>query len=225
MLSGRTIRFVTAGICALAFAADPLAEARRHIDAGRLGDARALLDHLRKSRPGDPEVLLTALVVDYRLGSFAAVVSCVDRSTALGANLEARILRAAALDALGRDEEADAELERLLKTPGAAARPALHLGRGQLLLQRGLNQQALAEFEEARRLAPQWAEAMMWQGVALMKLGRTNSAVDAAEAAERAAPEMASVHSLLLKLYRLTGQEESAARQAAWLRRNAGAGQ
>ncbi|MBM3786320.1 MAG: tetratricopeptide repeat protein [Acidobacteria bacterium] len=216
---------VTAGLCALAFAADPLAEARRHIDAGRLGEARALLDELRKSRPADPDVLFTGLVVDYRQGSFAAVLAGIDGLAPLAANLEARILRAAALDALGRDEEADAELERLLKAPGAAARPALHLGHGQLLLQRGLNQQALARFEEACRLAPQWAEAMMWQGVALMKLGRTDSAVNAAEAAERGAPDLASVHSLLLKLYRLTGQEESAAKQAAWLRRNAGAGQ
>lgn len=106
--------------------------------------------------------------------------------------------------------------------PAVTGRPLLHLGYGQLLLQRGLEERALAAFDRALQLAPDHGESHRWRAITLMRLGRVKEASRSAESAEKLAPASAEVHSLLLKLYRLTGDGERAARQLQWLRDHAG---
>ena len=188
------------------------------IDAGRLSEARVALDAISRSEPKHPAILFTAAVLEYREGYFGSALKILEGEPSLAANTDVRILRAATLDALGRDTEAERELESLVSAPGATGRPLLHLGYGQLLLQRGLEERALAAFDKALQLAPDHGEANRWRAIALMRLGRNKEAVRSAESAEKLAPAAAEVHSLLLKLYRLTGDVERAAWQLRWLR-------
>ncbi len=187
------------------------------IDSGKLAEARQILAPLRKNQPKHPAVLFTAAVLEYREGYFGSALKILDEPSLAG-NIDVRILRAATLDALGRDAEAEGELEALVSVPEATGRPLLHLGYGQLLLQRGLEEKALAAFDRALELAPDRGEAHRWRAIALMRLGRSKDAVRSAESAEKSAPVSVEVHSLLLKLYRLTGDDERAARQLQWLR-------
>lgn len=189
------------------------------IDSGRLAEARRALAAL--DEPEHPAVRFTAAVLAYREGYFGSALQMLERDPSLAQNLDARILRAATLDALGRDAEAERELESLVSVPGAAERPLLHFGYGQLLLQRDANEEALARFDRAIRLARGHADARMWRAIALMRLGRIKEAVEAAESAEALSPDSEPVHSLLVKLYRLSGDGDRAARQLRWLREHA----
>lgn len=192
------------------------------IDSGRLAEARLALAPLRTNDPRNPAVLFTAAVLEYREGYFGSALRILEGEPSLAANIDVRILRAATLDALGRDAEAERELESLVSVPAATGRPLLHLGHGQLLLQRDLNDRALAAFDKSLQLAPDHGEAHRWRAIALMRLGRAKEAVRSAESAEKSAPASTEVHSLLLKLYRLTGDDERAARQLRWLREHSG---
>jgi predicted Zn-dependent protease len=199
-----------------------LQAAQALIDSGRLTEARQTLAPLWKAAPHNPAVQFTMAMLEYREGHFGSALKILEAGQSLTGNIDGRILRAALLDALGRDSEAERELQSLARVPGASGRPLLHLGYGQLLLQRGLNEEALASFDKTLQLAPGHAEGHRWRAIALMRLGRTKDAIQSAETAERSAPASAEVHSLLLKLYRLTGQDERAAKQAQWLRHHSG---
>lgn len=188
------------------------------IDSGRLAEARQAIEALQKSEPKQPGLLFTAAVLEYREGYFGSALKILDGEPSLADNFDVRILRAATLDAMGRDAQAERELESVVSVSGATGRPVLHLGYGQLLLQRGLNERALAAFDKALQHAPDHGEAHRWRAIALMRLGRIKDAVRSAESAEKFAPASTAVHSLLLRLYRLTGEDERAARQLHWLR-------
>ena len=188
------------------------------IDSGRLAEARQAIEALQKSEPKHPGLPFTAAVLEYRQGYFGSALKILGGDPSLAANLDARILRAATLDALGRDAEAERELESLVSVPGAVERPLLHFGYGQLLLQRGLHEEALTRFDRTIGLAPSHADARMWRAIALMRLGRIKEAVESAESAEALSPGSEPVHSLLVKLYRLSGDGERASRQLQWLR-------
>lgn len=192
------------------------------IDSGKLAEARQTLAPLRTNEPKHPAILFTAAVLEYREGNFGFGLEILEGEPSLAKSIDVRILRAATLDALGRDAEAERELERLVSLPGAAERPLLHLGYGQLLLQRGANEEALARFDRAIRLAPGYGEVQRWRAIALMRLGRTREAIQSAESAEKSAPASVEVHSLLLKLYRSSGDSERAAGQLQWLREHSG---
>jgi tetratricopeptide (TPR) repeat protein len=199
-----------------------LQAAQALIDSGRLTEARRTLAPLWKAAPHNPAVQFTMAMLEYREGYFGSALKILEAGQSLTGSIDGRILRAALLDALGRDSEAERELESLARAPEAAGRPLLHLGYGQLLLQRGLSEEALAAFDKTLQLAPGHAEGHRWRAIALMRLGRTKDAIQSAETAEKSAPASAGVHSLLLKLYRLTGQNERAAKQVQWLRHHSG---
>lgn len=196
-----------------------LGPVQKLIDSGRLVEARRELATLPESK--HPAVRFTAAMLEYREGYFGSTLQILAGEPSLARNVDARILRAATLDALGRDAEAERELESLVFVPGAMDRPLLHFGYGQLLLQRGVNEEALARFDRTIRLAPGHADARMWRAIALMRLGRIKEAVESAESAETLSPESEPVHSLLVKLYRLSGDGERASRQLRWLREHA----
>lgn len=199
-----------------------LAVAMAHVQAGRTADARAVFQALVRENSKVAAAWYGLGVVESRDGYFGGAVKALDTVLVLNPrHLDARILRAAALDSLGRDTEAEAELEKLLLLPAANKLPALHFGYGQLLLQRGDNRSALGSFETAARLAPSAPDPHLWKAIALLRLGKRDGALESAEAAERLAPQSPPVHALLLKIYRLSGLEDQAARQAAWLRDHA----
>lgn len=191
------------------------------IDAGRLPEARRALGALNQSEAKHPAARFTAAVLEYREGYFGSAMQILEGEPALASNIDARILRAATLDALGRDAEAERELESLLSVPGAMERPLLHFGYGQLLLQRGLHEEALTRFDRTIRLAPGHADARTWRAIALMRLGRIKEAIESAESAAALSPDSEPVHSLLVKLYRLSGDDARASRQLQWLREHA----
>jgi tetratricopeptide (TPR) repeat protein len=193
--------------------------ARAYIEANRFADAEALLQTLVQSDPKDVESWYGLGLLNYRNGYYAAALKALDTALGLSAqHLDARIHRAGALDALGRVAEAEADFQKLLKTPALRTHAGLQLGYGQLLLQSGRNEEALSRFDQAIQLAPESSDAHLWRARALLRIGRVNEAVQAAERAERLSPNAAAPHALLVKLYRLAGNEEFAAKEASWLR-------
>ncbi len=120
----------------------------------------------------------------------------------------------AALQALGRDEEAVAFLGGLPQ-PGVEVR--LTLGRGLLNLRR--HAQALAVFEDVLRADPRSAKALVGRGLACAGLGRGEEALrcfDAAAALDPASAEALSNRAVTLK--RLGRLAEAAASAEAALR-------
>jgi tetratricopeptide (TPR) repeat protein len=193
--------------------------ARAYSEGGRFAEAEALLQALVKSDPKDADSWYGLGLLNYRSGYYAAALKALD--TALGLSvqhLDARIYRAGALDALGRVPEAEAEFQKLLEAPALRTQPGLQLGYGQLLLQSGRNKEALDRFDQATQLAPELSDAQLWRARALLRIGRVNEAMQAAERAERLSPNTAAPHALLVKIYRLAGNEELAAKEASWLR-------
>jgi len=193
--------------------------ARAYGEASRFADAEALLETLVQSDPKDADSWYELGSLNYRNGYYAAALKALDTALGLSAqHLDARLHRAGALDALGHVAEAEAEFQKLLKVPVSSTHPGLQLGYGQLLLQSGRNQEALSRFDQAIQLAPESPDAQLGRARALLRLGRVNEATQAAERANHLSPEAAPPHVLLVKLYRLAGNEELAAREASWLR-------
>ena len=193
--------------------------ARAYIEASRYADAEALLQTLLQSDPKDAESWYELGLLNYRSGYYAPALKALDTALGLSAqHLDARIHRAGALDALGRVGEAEAEFRKLLEAPVLRTHPGLQLGYGQLLLQSGRNEEALSRFDQAIQLAPESSEAHLWRAKALLRIGRVNEATQSAEHAKRLSPNAVAPHVLLVKLYRLAGNEESAAKEASWLR-------
>lgn len=117
--------------------------------------------------------------------------------------------------AQGRDELADSILEQALDIDPEVAE--LHFLEGERLKKEpGRLREAMAEYETAVRLRPDYAEARMALGIQLLASGNYQDALSHFQAAERLVPTLPAVHVNLGDAYRAT--EQWSAAQTAYRR-------
>ena len=151
------------------------AEAMRELDAARSLDS---------SRPEEPSI---RALLAYRRGDWGSTLGEADRAIAQhNAENEPRLLRAAALLALGRIEAGRAALLELRRrTPG---QPAVESLWGQYLLNTGQAAEAYPVLARAARLLPEDASLAYAEGVAANDTGRHAEARAALQRAVRLEP-------------------------------------
>jgi tetratricopeptide (TPR) repeat protein len=132
-------------------------EARRLYTRGDFPEALAALEHIREGRTGMPAYELDRGLVLYALERYAEAVEAFDRVLrALPTSLRAGAQRGHALARLGRLEEAQAQLEKLLELPGLerefkgiSTSSYLRGNVGVLKLRQGKLAEAKADLEQA----------------------------------------------------------------------------
>lgn len=91
-------------------------------------------------------------------------------------------------------------------------RTATFVNRGVLFMRRGLDERALSDFDAAATLNPDFSEAQVMRGIALVQLNRYPEAVDALTRAIAMNPD----HPERAYFYRAAAQEELGHTQAAY---------
>jgi superkiller protein 3 len=145
--------------------------------AGRPAEAAVELEKVVAARPDDPFAHLALAAARRQAGQLAAAIPHYQRALELDADLpEARLELGLLLAAVGRTEEAVAQLRRVAAGlgPGAEAERArvVRESLGRALLRRGDVVEALAELERAEALGPLSAEGYNDWGSALAQQGR-----------------------------------------------------
>jgi len=113
--------------------------------------------------------------------------------------------------AQGRDELADSILDQAMQVDPDVAE--LHFLQGEKLrAEPGRLREAMAAYERAVQLRPDYAEAQMALGIQLLAGGNYPSALSHFQAAERLVPTLPAVHVNLGDAYRATGQWSAAQR-------------
>jgi predicted Zn-dependent protease len=143
--------------------------------AGRDAEAARELDAARALDPARPEEPSIRALLAYRRGDWGGTLAASERALAQGnAENEPRLLRAAALLALGRMEEGRAALVDLRRrTPG---QPAVESLWGQFLLNTGHSAEAYPVLARAAGLLPGDANVAYALGVAANDTGRHGEA-------------------------------------------------
>ncbi len=173
---------------------------------GGLRDALALVEPLARANPTNlelqalyAEVLVRGERYDQAMEAARRALRCDERFVpALIAIVKASL-------AQGRKELAESILEQALTIQENNAE--LHFIKGTMLRdQPGRFRDALAEFERAVRLRPDYAEARMALGVAQLSGGNYREALQNFEVAANLAPSLVAVHLNLAEGYRTTKQ-------------------
>ncbi|MEI9889814.1 MAG: tetratricopeptide repeat protein [Caulobacteraceae bacterium] len=177
--------------------------------AGRLEEAEALYGQVLAQRPDEPNALGNLGLIRLHRGDLEAGVQLIDASLAARPNQPwALTNKASALIALRRLEEA-ADCCRLAVEMDAASVVG-HDVLGDVLLQLGRPEQALAAYGEAIALRPDHADALFKSGSILLDLGRWAEAEPALRRAAEHAPHSALPHSRLSMLLRALGRLDEA---------------
>ncbi len=176
------------------------------VDTGRLDEARARLERGEPDAPLSSELLLRVANVAEERGQGGFARELLERAHARDPRRTDMALalgraRLAAGDASG----ALAPLRAALATPEAAARAEAHERLGVALSLLGRAAEALAELEQACRLAPRVASAQLNRAVALALLGELDEARAALEEALRLKPGYARALGLRAQLARAEG--------------------
>ncbi len=144
------------------------------VRAGELVRARVAVEAARALAPGDPDVQTAMMAYNVR------------RAAELP-----HTLRAADLDALGYALDCSPDYADL-GSKGEALKwyspPVTKVARGQLALERGRTEAALELFEEARKTDPEYVHAHLAAARLLREAGKKLEALQALEAAVKAAP-------------------------------------
>ena len=117
--------------------------------------AKRDLDAFLLAKPHSPPALSLRAALHLQLGDPRAAVSDADDALALDASdMDARLTRARANVALGRDDQAAADFTRLLPDEAEAANAGALLARGDWHAARNRLPEALADFTRATQLVP-----------------------------------------------------------------------
>lgn len=186
-----------------------LAEATRHHEAGRLGEAEALYRRLLKVRRDAPEVLHLLGLALHQQGGDEEALECLERAVAgaPGAPMHhfnfAEVLRA-----LGRNSDA---IERyrgaIALDPGYAD---AHFGLGTAAFDAGDAEAAAASFRRALELRPGDVEAWLNLGNAHAERGALDEAEASYRRALRLTPDYVEAHVNLGCVLKQAGDAESA---------------
>jgi tetratricopeptide (TPR) repeat protein len=156
----------------------------RLVEAGRLREATALFEDVRRRRPdnvGAGLELGTAYLLAGRADDAVDVLRATAKAHPNHPEATARLV--SALWAAGRGAESLTEADAALaRTPQSVD---LLLARGGVLTEADRADAALADFEAVVRLAPSNTAARASEGVALLRLGRTDAAQTAFDEALR----------------------------------------
>ena len=188
-LPGLLLGSLLVGVPATAEPGQPpdLAEARRLVEDGRIGEAAEHLEEVRRARPDDPAPLWMLAVARLRLGAFAEAAELGAALAALTpANPNGLFLRATALRELGEMDGAEAALrEALDRDP---AHPEARRDLALVLAARGRGAEAVRELEALRAEHPGRAEVLAPLGVLLVQQGRGAEGLSALTAAAQSDP-------------------------------------
>lgn len=160
---------------------------------GRPGAAAPLLAAAADARAGDARVRLRLAEAHLAHGDAQAGLRAVEDAARLAPErAEGCFLRGAALNALGRQAEAEAALRRAVGHRPDHAESHLNLGNALADLDR--LDDALSHIRRAAALAPDLAEAWTSLGCALIAAGRLTEAAAACERAVAIRPDLARAH-------------------------------
>ncbi len=180
--------------------ADPLAEARAHLAAGRHAEALADIDQRLAHSPRHAEALVQrslALILMARFEEALIAASLAARQAPRDPN--AHSYRGSALLQLGRLDEALASYDRVIAlAPGAAV---AHYNRANALRRLGRWQDALSSLQTALQLNPDYPDALTLAGLLMQSAGEHDTALACFDQALQLNPQAADAHynrSLLL---------------------------
>ncbi len=156
--------------------ADPLAQARRALQAGNVREAESLARRVLAQEVGNVDAAQVVAVCLARRGAFAeAVPLCEAIVRAQPASVAARSVLGGALHGAGRPAEALACFDAAISLDPAAA--VLHGNRGNVLKALGRTDEALASYARAIALAPDQHGPRYNRGTTLHELGRPAEAL------------------------------------------------
>ncbi len=193
--------------------------------SGETGQAEQVLSGLLKSDAEDAESWRLYGILLYSLGYHRTALAAFERALkGKPGEPEIRAYRASCLLQLGDSAAAEKEFESLAESKALHARryeetrADFEIAHAQLRYERGQWEQALQRLDAAAALRPGWPAELFWRARVLLATGRVSEAQAAAERAVEAAPEAMPARSLLIRIYRLTGQSGKAAALAQWIR-------
>lgn len=202
-----------------------------YMAAGRFQDAQQLLTRMTTDDPSDGRLWSQLGILFYRTGYYAAAVEALDRALAVDKGLDApaernrgEVFRAIALVESGASAEAAKVVPALLARPENGGRLDLLLIDVRLLYETGDYAAAMRQSDRALAAAPQNAAVHFWRALLFQQSGETARAISEAEHARDLDAASPAPRGLLVRLYRRTGREDDAAREAAWLRMHESAG-
>ncbi len=148
------------------------------VQLGRLDEAAAVAAQASEVAPWSARAPMVEADIEYRRGRFARALELIDRSLALDDRfLEARLDRARYLDALGRHDEAVAELEPMLAQSGD--NPWVVVRYAEIVeLAAGNSRAAEQRLRAVLAGSPQIGDAWLALGTALERDGREPEAID-----------------------------------------------
>ncbi len=163
--------------------------ARQFIEGNETSKAVAILQDLSRSFPENADI---QFLYGLALLSMKDLVSAHDRfsrSIKLNSRLDdARLSLGYVKIVLGRYEEAQNELEHILKRGSYPFMERVHVNLGLAAMQMGQCAKALPSFEAAIEMDPTLSTAYFNQGKCLLKLGKSKAALESLDKAVRFCP-------------------------------------
>jgi tetratricopeptide (TPR) repeat protein len=195
------------------------------IAAGKFEAARQLLARMVVADPADGGTWSQLGLVSYRTGYYPAALNAFDHALTAGKGLETastrnrvEVLRAISLVETGATADAASVVPGLLARPENTANLDLLLIYVRLLYETGSHAEALRQSDRALAVAPGNAAVHFWRARLFQENDEIARAVSEAERSRDLAPSSPAPRSLLVRLYRKSGRDEDAGREAGWLR-------
>lgn len=139
--------------------------------------------------PDDPfDLVMLAVVLASVLAGVVRYVT-FDPARSRPGHADPRLVRALELANAGRTDEALALWEEVIRTGNPPGRATAHTSRAALRLHAGDVDTAVADLDEAIRLAPRYADPYIYRAAARFDRGEFDAALADAEAALRLEPE------------------------------------
>jgi tetratricopeptide (TPR) repeat protein len=165
-----------------------VAMAKLELDVGQLDEAQAELNKVIDENPATPEALFTLARVWEARNDLVRAVQEFRRALRFENLPQVQLALARVLLKMGKEPEAMAALDAAATMPEALAE------RGRVLYRKGEYEKALADFQNATKLAPTDARAWLGQGLSQDRLGEADKASEAWKTALRLAPDDAEIH-------------------------------
>ena len=189
---------------------------------GKLDEALGSYENALKLKPDLPEACNNLGVVLQSQGKFAEALAAYERAMKLRpGDIEAAYNRAVALQQQGNREEAERAYRDILRQ---SPNRFVYVNLGGLLQEQGRLDEALAAFDAALTLDPDYAEAQFNRGVVLQHQGRLDAAIEAYKQSLRLRPdyiEAATNMGIALQEMGRLGEAAAAFEHAAKLRPDA----
>ncbi len=193
--------------------------AKALLAVGNAPAAIGLLEPLATTDSQDAQVSLLLGEAMYRGGYYQRSLQLLEQSLALQpGNPAAQRMLAVSLAKVGRNEEAAAACERILKDRSRPADLDVLLTYVELLFEAGRTAEATPFADRALAEQPANPIAHFWKARLSLRVGQVEAAAAEAEKSVALAPQLPFGRNLLVQIYRKMGRVEDAKVQAEWLR-------